>query len=105
MLDEINALNANQTQVLVPQSPSMNTIGCKWIFKTELHVDGSVERLKVQLVTKGYNQQEGLDFSETFSPVIKPNSIHTILTIATLKQWHIRQLDVENAFLNGYLIE
>eukprot|EP00268_Persea_americana_P022332 TRINITY_DN2221_c1_g1_i1.p1 TRINITY_DN2221_c1_g1~~TRINITY_DN2221_c1_g1_i1.p1 ORF type:complete len:272 (+),score=34.04 TRINITY_DN2221_c1_g1_i1:2153-2968(+) len=105
MLDEIDALNTNHTWVLVPRSPWMNIIGCKWVFKTKLQADGSVERLEARLVAKGYTQQEGLDFSETFSPVIKPSSLRIILTIATVKKWPIRQLDVKNAFLNGFLTE
>jgi hypothetical protein len=62
----------------------MNVIGCKWVFKTKLNSDGSLDWLKARLVAKGYNQQEGVDYTETFSPVIRPATICTILTVATV---------------------
>lgn len=83
----------------------MNVVGCKWVYRTKLRVDGSLERLKARLVAKGFNQVEGVDFSETFSPVVKQASIWVILTIALTHNWDIRQLDVKNAFLNGHLNE
>ena len=103
MDDEMKALHQNNTWVLVPRQPSMHIIGCRWIFKTKLHSDGSLDRLKARLVAKGYNQQEGVDFLETFSPVIRPATIRIILTLATVKGWSLRQLDVKNAFLHGHL--
>uniref|UniRef100_A0A2N9H082 Uncharacterized protein n=1 Tax=Fagus sylvatica TaxID=28930 RepID=A0A2N9H082_FAGSY len=103
MDDEMKALHQNNTWVLVPRQPSMHIIGCRWIFKTKLHSDGSLDRLKARLVAKGYNQQEGVDFLETFSPVIHPATIRIILTLATVKGWSFHQLDVKNAFLHGHL--
>lgn len=83
----------------------MNIVGCKWVFKTKLKSDGSLERLKAHLVAKAFNQVEGVYFSETFSPVIKPRSVQIVLTVATVNKWPIRQLDVKNAFLHGFLKE
>lgn len=59
--------------------------------------------INARLVAKGYNQLEGIDFDETFSPVIKPTTIRTVLTFAIVHQWQIRQLDVKNAFFLGHL--
>ncbi|KAK2985183.1 hypothetical protein RJ640_010472 [Escallonia rubra] len=103
MHEELSALHDNQTWDLIPRTRDMNVIGSKWVFKTKLQPYRSVERLKPRLVAKGFNQIEGVDFSEIFSPVIKPGNIRTILTVATVRRWEIRQLDVKNAFLHGYL--
>ncbi|KAM1723464.1 hypothetical protein COP2_022338 [Malus domestica] len=102
---EYDALMHNHTWSLVPYSLSMNVIGCKWVFKVKRKADGSIERHKAQLVAKGFNQQEGLDYDETFSPVVKPATIRTILSLAVSFGWTLQQLDVRNAFLNGILQE
>ncbi|XP_035541937.1 uncharacterized mitochondrial protein AtMg00810-like [Juglans regia] len=81
----------------------MNVIGCKWVYKAKLRADSTLERLKAQLVAKGYSQVDGVDFSETFSPVVRPASIRVVLTLATVRKWPLHQLDVKNAFLHGYL--
>lgn len=103
--DEFNALVRNQTWSLVPLPPNRHTVGCKWVFKLKKNPDGSVSRYKARLVAKGFHQQAGLDYSETFSPVVKPITIRIILTIALARGWPVRQLDINNAFLNGILKE
>lgn len=86
-------------------SPSMNVIGCKWVFKIKCKAVGTVEHHKARLVAKRFNQVEGEDYFETFSLVVKPTTIHVILSHAISRGWLIRQLDVHNAFLNGNLLE
>jgi hypothetical protein len=79
----------------------MNLISCQWAFQIKKWVDGSFKRYKA----KRYHQQERVDFSETFSHVIKPIMVHLILLITILSNWAIRQLNVKNSFLHGFIDE
>jgi histone deacetylase 1/2 len=105
MDQEIAALHHNHTWDLVAKFSDVNIIGCKWVYKLKHKSDGSIDRYKVRLVAKGYHQTLGLDYFETFSPVVKAATIRIILTIALSSKWEVRQLDVHNAFLNGELEE
>jgi hypothetical protein len=107
MNEEFTALMKNGTwdKDLVPSQPSRNLVDCKWIFKVKCHSDGSVECYKAQLVAKGFSQRYGLDYAETFNPVINPTTVRLILSIAVPRGWSIHQADVKNAFLNGELQE
>ncbi|CAL2240199.1 unnamed protein product [Prunus armeniaca] len=103
MSKEINALLKNNTWSLVPPSPHHNTVGSKWVFRIKRKPDGSIERYKACLVAKGFHQQLGIDYGETFNPIVKPTTIRTILSVAISRGWPLRQLDVKNAFLHGFL--
>nr|GEX78721.1 ribonuclease H-like domain-containing protein [Tanacetum cinerariifolium] len=73
------------------------------LFKHKFHADGTLSRYEARLVANGSSQQLGVDFDETFSPVVKPGTIRTVLSLDVSRQWPIHQLDVKNAFLNGDL--
>jgi Reverse transcriptase (RNA-dependent DNA polymerase) len=105
MSSELTTLARNNTWQLIILPPNANIIGCKWLFKIKCHTDGTIARYKARLVANGYTQEEGLDYFDTFSPVIKPTIIRTVLTIALAQKWHIHQLDVNNTFLHGELQE
>lgn len=104
MSAEFNALLQNGTWDLVPRQ-SQNVISCRWIFRVKRNPDGSIHKYKARLVARGFQQRPGVDFSETFSPVTKPVTIRIVLTLALSQGWALRQLDINNAFLNGSLDE
>ncbi|CAL8121905.1 unnamed protein product [Prunus armeniaca] len=105
MNEELNALIKNGIWSLVPYDPSMNVVGCKWVFRVKRKADGTIDRYKARLVAKGFHQQKGVGYTETFSPVVKPTTIRTVLSLAVSNGWEARQLDVSNAFLHGHLKE
>ncbi|KAF5475573.1 hypothetical protein F2P56_007367 [Juglans regia] len=105
MQTEFHALLHNHTWDLVPPSASYNVLGPKWILKTKRNADGTLERRKARLVAKGFHQQPGVDYAETFSPVVKPTTIRVILSLAVSSNWSLQQLDIQNAFLHGELEE
>eukprot|EP01018_Ginkgo_biloba_P024361 Gb_41823 [translate_table: standard] len=82
-----------------------DVIRTKWIYKTKYKLDGSINNHKVRLFAKGYAQQEGIDYIETFALVEKMDTIRTVLVLAAQHGWIIYQMDVESAFLNGYVDE
>jgi len=82
-----------------------NIIRNKLVYRIKRHIDGTVERFKARLVAKGFDQRSGIDYTETFSPVIKPSTIRVILTLVVDFDWGIRKLDVSNAFLQSTLVE
>ena len=102
---EYTTLLKTNTWTLVPPHPYGNVIACKWVFKLKYKLDGSTDRYKARLVAKGFNQTPGVDYFETFSPVVKPSTIRIVLSLALFFWWPIRQLDIQNAFLNGDLQE
>ncbi|GJY24981.1 ribonuclease H-like domain-containing protein [Tanacetum coccineum] len=100
---EYNALVKNGTWILVPRPSDVNLVRSMWLFKHKFHADGTLSHYKARLVANGSNQQHGVDFDETFSPVVKSTTIRTVLSLAASRQWPIHQLDVKNAFPNGDL--
>ncbi|KAM0053391.1 putative RNA-directed DNA polymerase [Helianthus debilis subsp. tardiflorus] len=102
---EMEALLRNQTWELVKLPKGRKPIGCKWVYRIKFKANGEIERYKARLVAKGYNQREGLDFGETFSPVVKMVTIRCVLSLAVQNNWTLYQLDINNAFLYGSITE
>ena len=101
---EIGSMKINNVWDLVDPTPNQKVIKSKWVFKKKTNVDGTV-LYKARLVAQGFNQQQGLDYTETFSPVVSFDSIRTILAISAKKNFKLHHMDVSNAFLNGNLNE
>lgn len=105
MQEEFDALTLNQTWQLVPPPLGANIVSEKWVFHHKYNPDGSLSHHKARWVVRGFSQQHGVDFDETFSPIVKPTTIRIVLSLATSHSWPIHQLDVKNAFLHGHLNE
>lgn len=102
MATEFSALQHCGTWVLVPATSHMNILPNKWVYKVNRKSDGSIEKFKARLVANGFHQQEGLDYTETFSLVVKHTTIRMVLSLAISNKGLVRQLDVQNAFLHGF---
>jgi hypothetical protein len=105
MTTEFQALLHNNTWSLCPRPLHHNVVRNKWVFKVKQNPDGTVERYKARLVAKGFDQLCGIDYHDTFSPVIKPATIRLLLVLAITFYWILKQLDVSNAFLHELLDE
>ena len=98
-------IEKNNTWELVDRPTHKKAIGVKWVYRTKLNYDGSINKHKARLVVKGYAQMFSVEFLETFALVAKLDTIRMLLALAAQKGWKIYQLDVKSTFLNGYLEE
>ncbi|KAA0057625.1 Cysteine-rich RLK (RECEPTOR-like protein kinase) 8 [Cucumis melo var. makuwa] len=105
VMEEMKALEKNRTWEICALPKGHKTVGCKWVFSLKYKADGRLDRHKARLVAKGFTQTYGIDYSETFSPVAKLNTVRVLLSVAVNKDCPLYQLDVKNAFLNGDLVE
>ena len=105
MKGEIERTEKNKTWNLVPRLANKNVIGTKWVFRNKLDENGEITRNKARLVCKGYAQEEGLDFGETFSPIARMERVRNLLAYVSYKGFKVYQMDVKSAFLNGILEE
>lgn len=105
MEEEMKSLAKNETWTLVPLPPGLNVVTCKWVFKSKTKPDGTLDRRKARLVARGFSQTHGVDFFETFSPVVRYESVRCVLAYAASRNMFIRQFDVKTAFLYGPLDE
>jgi len=94
VLEEMRALEKNQTWEVINLPREKKTVGCKWVFTVKFKSDGSLERYKARLVAKGFTQTYGIDYFETLAPVAKLNTARVLLSIAVNLDWELQQLDV-----------
>ncbi|PRQ59012.1 putative RNA-directed DNA polymerase [Rosa chinensis] len=102
---EMDSMSQNSVWELVKPDPNHNAIGCKWVFKTKRDEKGNVERHKARLVAKGFTQKQGIDYTETFSPVSTKDSFRIIMALVAHYNMELHQMDVKTVFLNGELDE
>jgi hypothetical protein len=105
MAEEIAALEQISTWDLMPCPPRVRPITCKWVCNVKTRSDGSLEHYKIHLVARGFQQEQGRDYDDTFAHVAHMTTIHTLLVVASIRKWSISQHDMKNAFLNGELCE
>ena len=100
---ELKSLEDVQTWRVVKCPSGMNVVRCKWVFKIKQNAVGEINKYKAQLVAKGYSQVQGIDYNDTYTPIMQLSSLHTILAISAHNNWDIEVFDFHSAFLNGKL--
>lgn len=96
MKNEINVLKQNGTWKIIEIPKEIKTIGFKWVFKTKLQADETLDKYKARLVAKDYNQIKEINYNETFTPVFRMTTLRTLISIASTEGWHLYQMDVQN---------
>ena len=105
MQEELNQFSRNEVWDLVPRPNDRPVIGTKWVYRNKLDETGIVIRNKARLMAKGYNQEEGIDFGETFAPVARLKAIRMLLAFVAYKDFKLYQMDFKSAFLNSFIKE
>ena len=105
MNEELDALHKNHTWDMIDFPPGQFVVGCRWVYKIKTKADGSVERYKACLVARGFTQEYGIDYEETFAPIARLTFFRCLIAVVVVHRWPLYQMDVKNAFLNGDLYE
>ena len=105
MQEELNKFERNEVWELVPRPNDQSVIGTKWVYRNKMDENGIIIRNIARLVAQGYNQQEGIDYEETFAPVARLEAIRMLLAFACHKNFILYQMDVKSVFLNGFINE
>ena len=102
---EMQSLKDNEVWELTSLPPGKGAIGCKWVYMVKTNSDGSLELYKARLVARGFDQRYGLDYDETFCPIVRLESLRTLIVLSTQQGLELHHVDVHTAFLNGTLQE
>ena len=105
MQSEMDSLHKNATWDLVQLPSDKKALPCKWVYKRKVTDNDSTPKYKARLVAKGFKQQQGIDFDEIFSPVVKMTTLRSVLALVANKDMDLVQMDVKTAFLHGDLHE
>ena len=105
MQEELEQIERNQVWTLVSRLVDQNVVGTRWVFKNKLNANGIIVRNKARLVVKGYIQEFGVDFEESYTPVARLEAVRLLLACAASRKIKLYQMDVKNTFLNGYVNE
>ncbi|GKF99594.1 retrovirus-related pol polyprotein from transposon TNT 1-94, partial [Tanacetum coccineum] len=105
MQEKLNQFKTNDVWELVPNPIDMTIIGTKWVYRNKLDENGVVTRNKAMLVAQGYNQQEGIDYDETYAPIARLESVRILLAYACALDFKLYQMDMKSAFLNDFINE
>ena len=104
MKEELDALHKTGTWDLVDLPSGKSAISCKWVYKIKTRSDGTVDRYKARLVARGFTQEYGIDYEETFAPA-RLSSVKTLIVVSAARKWPLFHMDVKNAFLKGEILE
>eukprot|EP00253_Pinus_taeda_P008958 PITA_08958 len=105
MVENYVSIVTNSAWEIVQRAEGKSMVGSRWIYKVKQAANGSVEKYKARFVVRGFSQIERIDYEETFAPVARYSSLRTILSLSAQMGWHIHQMDVNTAFLNGVIEE
>ena len=105
ILQELESYRVNNTWIPVKPSPEMNLVGSRWVFAIKHDANGNIAKYKARLVAQGFSQIHGIDFEETYAPVVRYDSLRLLLRFATLRGYHVHQMDFDTAYLNSLLEE
>ncbi|WKA00084.1 hypothetical protein VitviT2T_018475 [Vitis vinifera] len=105
MQEELNQFEIIEVWKLVSKPSNQSVIRTIWVFRNKMDENDIIVRNKARLVAQGFNQEEGIDYEETFAPVARLETIRMLLAFACFKDFVLYQMDVKSAFLNGFINE